>query len=115
VGINLHEQLLILRRRQVDGPALEGRGRAYRASLAKRSILRLAAWVLVSPRRSAWAGALLRFVGRVLPAALRLGPLGRWSQTRDLPEFPRQSFQVAYAARSKGASGAASASREQAR
>lgn len=115
VGINLHEQLLILRRRQVDGPALVGRGRVYRGSLAKHYILRLAAWVLVSPRRSAWAGAVLRFVGRVLPAALRIGPLARWSQTRDLPEFPRQSFQAAYAVRQEGVAGAASSPGEQAR
>ncbi len=100
VGIDLHEQLLTLRRRQVDGPALlELNGTAYRASTLKRTFTALAGWVLASSWRTAWLGVAVRFLGHRFPALMRLGPLGRWSKTRSLPALPLRSFHEEYARR----------------
>jgi L-lactate dehydrogenase complex protein LldF len=98
VGIDLHEQLLALRRRQVDGPALAG-GSHPRADVFRRSLLALGAWVLSSSRRTAWLGGALRWLGRRAPFLLRLGPLSRWARTRELPPLPRHDFHAEYAQR----------------
>jgi hypothetical protein len=84
----------------VDGPALSrGGGAKPSGGGFKRWLARLAAWVLASPRRSAWLGSFVRWVGTRAPGLLRLGPLAGWSNTRELPPLPRQSFQASYAAR----------------
>jgi L-lactate dehydrogenase complex protein LldF len=99
VGIDLHEQLLVLRRRAVDGAPARGDTPAQPASRRKRWLGALTAWLLSSPRRTARLGAWVRWWGRRLPALLGLGPLSRWTSTRALPPLPAQSFQEQYAAR----------------
>ncbi|HTV18822.1 MAG TPA: lactate utilization protein B, partial [Polyangiaceae bacterium] len=99
VGIDLHEQLLLLRRRQVDGAPTVAGGVRHPGSRQKRWLSSLASWVLRSPSRMDRLGALGRWLGRRLPLLSRLGPLSRWSATRELPPLPEQSFQRQYAAR----------------
>jgi L-lactate dehydrogenase complex protein LldF len=105
VGIDLHEQLLALRRRRVDGPALAGSGSERRAGRFQRALLGLGAWMLSSPRRTAWLGAAVRWLGRRAPALLRLGPLSAWTRARELPSLPRHSFHAEYARRRGPAGG----------
>jgi L-lactate dehydrogenase complex protein LldF len=99
VGIDLHEQLLLLRRRQVDGAPGQVGAPGQAPSARKRRLGAFAAWLLTSPRRTARLGAWVRWWGRWLPALLRLGPLSRWAATRELPPLPARSFQQQYAAR----------------
>jgi L-lactate dehydrogenase complex protein LldF len=107
VGIDLHEQLLLLRRRQVDGAAATQSTSGQPGSRRKRWLGALVAWVLESPRRTARLGAWARWLGRNLPGLLRVGPLAAWATTRELPPMPRQSFQEQYAARGKTSAAAA--------
>lgn len=99
VGIDLHDQLLLLRRRQVDGAPAQVGAPGQAPSPRKRRLGALVAWVLRSPRRTARLGAWVRWWGRRLPALLRLGPLARWAATRELPPLPALSFQQQYVAR----------------
>jgi len=94
VKINLHEQLLELRERQLEGPALE-RGRGS----LERTLAQLLGWLLKSPSRTAQLGAVLRWLCRRLPALTRYGALRRWTATRELPPLPAESFHVQYARR----------------
>jgi L-lactate dehydrogenase complex protein LldF len=55
--------------------------------VTERTAMRLAAWVLASPRRFAFAQRLMR-----LPFVDRLGPLRVWRRTRDLKSIPPRSF-----------------------
>jgi L-lactate dehydrogenase complex protein LldF len=98
VGIDLHEQLLLLRRRQVDGAPRVSGGARHEGSRQKRRLASVASWVLSSPRLTERLGSLARWFGRHWPALLRLGPMARWSATRELPPMPEQSFQRQYAA-----------------
>jgi L-lactate dehydrogenase complex protein LldF len=95
VKIDLHEQLLALRQRQLEPPG-HGSHLLARAPLPGRANERLAmaliGWVLRSPWRSARVGRLLRWAGRRFPSLARLGPLRRWTDTRELPPLPEQSF-----------------------
>ncbi|HWO14157.1 MAG TPA: LUD domain-containing protein, partial [Polyangiaceae bacterium] len=93
VQIDLHEQLLALRSRQFD---VVGAGRAPRRA---RWLGALASWLAARPRLFARLGACARWLGRVAPRALGVGPLARWSSSRELPPLPAQSFQEQYAAR----------------
>jgi L-lactate dehydrogenase complex protein LldF len=98
VGIDLHEQLLLIRRRQVEGVP-GGAGSPQRGYGSTLLLARALGWVLQSARRTAWLGALARLIGRHFPVVLRLGPLAGWTRTRDFPPLPRRSFQAQYAAR----------------
>ena len=100
VGIDLHEQLLILRRRQVDGVAVSDDVHVGPAgSGLKRRLGGLVGWILASPRRTAWLGQIARWIGRHVPSVMKMGPLAAWSDTRALPPLPRRSFLAEYAAR----------------
>jgi L-lactate dehydrogenase complex protein LldF len=99
VKINLHEQLLDLRHRQLELVPTPGAGTARALERAGAALL---GWVLRSPARSARLGSVLRWIGRRWPALARRGPLARWGATRDLPPLPRQSFHQAYAQRRAG-------------
>jgi L-lactate dehydrogenase complex protein LldF len=107
VGIDLHEQLSMLRRRQVDGAPARGQDPAQRGSWQRRAIGSLVSWVLSSPVRTARFGAWTRWLGRRLPALLGVGPLSRWVSTRELPALPEQSFHQQYARRRSLAAGPA--------
>jgi L-lactate dehydrogenase complex protein LldF len=101
VKINLHEQLLELRHRQlelaVQPAAQDPRREAARA--LERAGAALIGWVLRSPSRLARAGALLRWFGRRMPGLARLAPFARWTATRELPPLPERSFHQSYAER----------------
>jgi L-lactate dehydrogenase complex protein LldF len=99
VGIDLHEQLLLLRRRAVDGAPARAGAPGQPPSRRGRWLGALTAWVLSNPQRTARLGAWMRWWGRRLPALLGLGPLARWTATRALPPLPAQSFRQQYAAR----------------
>ena len=87
VGIDLHEQLLGLRRRQLDGSAV------HPGSRSGRWIGAVAAWVASRPRLVDWLSGVARWVGRHAPQMLALGPAARWMNRRELPPLPRRSFQ----------------------
>jgi L-lactate dehydrogenase complex protein LldF len=99
VGIDLHEQLLLLRRREVEGAPARGDAPAQAPTASGRWLATVAAWVLANPERMARLGAWVRWWGRRLPALLGLGPLASWTKTRALPPLPAQSFREQYAAR----------------
>jgi L-lactate dehydrogenase complex protein LldF len=99
VGIDLHEQLLRLRRRQVDGTPARANGPAEPPTTRGRWLGALTAWVLSNPERSAWLGACVRWWGRRIPALFRVGPASRWTASRELPPLPARSFRQQYAAR----------------
>jgi hypothetical protein len=100
VGIDLHAQLALLRRRQVEGAPGRGEVPAYSGSRRKRWLLAIAGRWLANPARVARIGSWVRWLGRRWPALLAIGPLSRWGATRELPPLPRRSFQQEYAARS---------------
>lgn len=102
VGIDLHEQLLLLRRRQVDGAPAQVGSPGQAPSARKRRLGAVMAWLLTSPRRMARLGAWVRWWGRRLPVLLRIGPPSRWAATRELPPLPVRSFHQQYAARRAG-------------
>jgi L-lactate dehydrogenase complex protein LldF len=97
VKIDLHEQLLHLRQAGFATRASDGdtQHAAIRASLLKRSLAKVGAWVLASARRTAWLGRLARFVGRRYPRLLA-GPLAGWVRSRELPVLPARSFHEEY-------------------
>jgi L-lactate dehydrogenase complex protein LldF len=99
VGIDLHEQLLLLRRRQVDGAPATASRAAEPGSRGKRWLGALVAWTLSNPRRFARLGACVRWVGRRWPGFSRFGPFSAWVATRELPPLPARSFQEQYAER----------------
>ena len=99
VGIDLHEQLLTLRRRQVDGAPATSTSPGHAGSRRQRWVSAVASWILSSPSRLARLGAWVRWLGRRLPILLRVGPLSGWSATRELPPLPRRSFRDEYAER----------------
>lgn len=111
VKINLHEQLLSLRQGErlahTTGAIELDRQPILPASRKKRLLSALGGWLLASARRTAFAGAVARFVGRHAPALLRLGPLAPWFATRELPQLPARSFQQLYRERRKQKGGAA--------
>jgi L-lactate dehydrogenase complex protein LldF len=97
VKIDLDEQLLVLRQRQIDGPPSTSRqlsvvreSNTPRAPFAKRLLLRVVAWGL---RRSSRFRVVGRWGRRVLRwGAWALPGLSSWTNTRMLPAAPRRSF-----------------------
>ncbi len=105
VKIDLHEQLLTLRQgerlAQPSGASELARPAILPATRAKRALAALGGWLLASARRTALAGAVARFVGRRMPALMRLGPLAPWFAARELPALPARSFHQLYRERRK--------------
>ena len=83
VKIDIPSVLIHLRGRVVRERADEGR--------AERAVMRAVARTFESRRRYEWAQRMARR-GRGPLTRLPVGPLGRWTATRDLPEVPAQSF-----------------------
>ena len=83
VKIDLHSQLLAWRRE------LAARGLM---PAAKRYGVRVASVVLSRPWLYRLAGALVRTVGRWLPAGLLRALSGGWGRERELPPLPARSF-----------------------
>jgi L-lactate dehydrogenase complex protein LldF len=82
VAIDIPNMLVHLRARVVDA-----KGRT-----PERAAMATAAWVMLSPRR--WTRALraVRFARMLRGRRALPPPLSAWTQTRDLPMPPRQSF-----------------------
>jgi L-lactate dehydrogenase complex protein LldF len=97
VGIDLHEQLLALRSRQLEGVPRESRSRRGRYLGA------LGSWVSSRPRLVAPLAGVARWLGRHVPWLLGVGPGADWVSTRALPPMPRSSFQEQYAERQREA------------
>ena len=89
VKIDIHAQLH--RWRQVA--AREG----Y-VAWPKRWGMRVAGWIVRSPRRYRLAGRLVRGWLRHAPRRLRYGPWNAWGRARELPRVPDRSFGEWYAA-----------------
>jgi L-lactate dehydrogenase complex protein LldF len=85
VKIDIPKALVHLRARAVD---------AGRSKASERLAMRLATWVLRSPGRLGFAQRLGGLTGRVLgPRLARMrGPAKGWTDSRDAPVPPRQSF-----------------------
>jgi L-lactate dehydrogenase complex protein LldF len=58
-------------------------------SRTERLTMRALAWIFGGPRRFALAQRLGRIAQR---SHVRVGPLAKWTKTRDLPPPPRESF-----------------------
>lgn len=87
VKINLHEQLLTLRRDVVTERQL---------SWSKRFAMQFAAYLFRRPPLYALAGKLGRFALRRFPRMLLYGPWNPWGRQRELPNAPKQSFREQY-------------------
>ncbi|HZZ73486.1 MAG TPA: lactate utilization protein B [Pirellulales bacterium] len=83
VKINLHEQLLTLRRDVA---------RAGHLSRGKRFMMRSASFVFRRPRLYSALGKFGRWSLRWLPRFMIYGPWNPWGKQRDLPPPPRRSF-----------------------
>jgi L-lactate dehydrogenase complex protein LldF len=83
VKIDIPEILLLLRARAAASAQAHGR--------LERLAWRLWAWSCSGPRRFALAARLAR-AGQHLSLVRRLGPLGAWHSTRELPELAPRSF-----------------------
>jgi L-lactate dehydrogenase complex protein LldF len=87
VKIDLHHQLLTWR------CEIEHRGLL---PWSKRTSMKLASFVLRSPRLYRWAGWWARHVMPHLPRWMVYNRLNAWGRQRELPEFPPQSFREIY-------------------
>ncbi len=69
-----------------------------------RAGLRGWAWISSSLRRFMLASKLMRWGSRLLPRRRKipLGPLGAWTQSRDIPRLPSRSFHELWQTREKG-------------
>ena len=92
VKIDLHHQLLTWRK-QI---AAQG----Y-VSLDKTVPMKLASTVFRRPWLYRFAGRMARTVVPWMPRFMLYNPLNVWGRRRELPEFPKESFQQAYARRQK--------------
>lgn len=90
VKINLHEQLLTLRREV----ALAGQ-----LAWSKRVAMKFAAYLFRRPALYGLTGKLGRFALRTFPRALIYGPWNPWGKQRDLPPAPKRSFREEYLAK----------------
>ncbi len=104
VGIDLHEQLLLLRRRDWSAPDTAEDGASPRATALQPGwrigLLRAGAWLLARPARMARLLAFARVLERRWPwlwrQLWRLGPLGEWARDREPPRLPPRSFHEQY-------------------
>jgi L-lactate dehydrogenase complex protein LldF len=87
VKINLHEQLLTLRRDIASAGHL---------SWSKTFGMKLGAYLFRRPALYSLAGNLGRFALRWFPRALIYGPWNPWGKQRDLPPPPKRSFRDEY-------------------
>ncbi len=87
VKINLHEQLLTLRRDIARGGHL---------AASKRLAMKLARVVLGRPWLYNLVGRVGRFALRSLPRFAIYNPLNAWGRQRELPPAPEQSFREQY-------------------
>lgn len=93
VKINIHDQLYKWRRIIAERGLLP----------AKKTLsLRIAGYVLASPRLYRLATAAARMAVRTLPRALLYSKLNSWGRDREVPEAPKESF-AAWAARNRPA------------
>ncbi len=83
VRIDLHQQLLLMRR-QV--------GIRAQMSAGKRWAMQLFAWLACHPRLYAWAGWGARQMLRIIPKSLTNARWNAWTSQRDLPAAPKESF-----------------------
>ena len=92
VAIDIPEVLVHLREQVVDDK------RGARIPDAQGAAMKSAAYVLGSPARLAAAQKVGTRVGRLLARNGRIGrlpgPLGAWSEARDLPEPPKETFRT---------------------
>ncbi|GIW95792.1 MAG: 4Fe-4S ferredoxin [Pirellulaceae bacterium] len=87
VRINLHEQLLLMRRQRAVQSEL---------SWAKRWAMKSFSWLARHPRLFALAGWLARKALRLLPRGLLHNRFNVWARQRDLPVPPKASFASQY-------------------
>ncbi|MBR7830798.1 iron-sulfur cluster-binding protein [Actinospica sp. MGRD01-02] len=84
VAIDIPEVLVHLRERAVEQP---GHG-------AERAVMNAATWLLDHPAALAAAERAASATRKLHPRTLNLGPAAAWSDTRDLPEVPSESFRA---------------------
>jgi L-lactate dehydrogenase complex protein LldF len=87
VKIDIHQQLYRWRQEINARPGAEP---------AKKSSMKLAAYLFERPRLFKLAGSFGRWSLRMLPRWLVYGPLNVWGKQRELPQVPAQSFQEWY-------------------
>ncbi|WP_179815958.1 lactate utilization protein B [Allostreptomyces psammosilenae] len=105
VAIDIPEVLVHLRERVVQGDAEHPRAKGH---LAERVAMRAARTLLDSPRLLGAAQRAGIATRRLHPGRLP-GPGAAWTDTRDLPQFPDESFRDWWARRSAAGEGAPAA------
>lgn len=96
VAIDIPEVLVHLRERVVQGGTVTVRGqrttvKPARGHAAERAAMRAAAWTFDHPGVLRAGGRLASRARRMVPRRLP-GPGSAWTDTRDLPEVPPESF-----------------------
>lgn len=100
VAINIPEVLVHLRGRVAESDRDDGherQGRPWRdrvGHLGERAAMRSAAWVLGDPVRLRRAQRIAGGTRRLLPRHRIPGPMHGWTDTRDVPEIPAESFRA---------------------
>jgi L-lactate dehydrogenase complex protein LldF len=92
VKINLHEQLLYWRERVYN--------KGHRSSI-KAFILWASSYILTSPTLYELGGKVSRIGLRLIPKWMLKNRLNIWSNSRELPEAPKQSFREIFAKRNE--------------
>lgn len=87
VKIDIHEQLYKWRQIVTDKGKFDS---------SKKLGMKLAGFVLARPALYRIAGRVARKVLKALPFVARVGPLGPWGRSRNLPQPPAQSFRDWY-------------------
>lgn len=84
VKIDLHHQLLTWRK--------EIRVKGF-LPFSKRLSMKMMSWMMQAPRLYKLGGKMARWIVPKLPRFLLYNRLNDWGKQRELPEFPKQSFQ----------------------